>query len=464
VALTAVSRPAHRVTIFAVVALALMLTTIDQTIVATALPSITRSLNTSIAWGGWIITAYSLGLIVVMPLAGKASDQFGRRKLFFAAVITFGIGSLACSLSDNIALLIVFRGMQALGGGSITPTSAGIISDTFADNRDRALGAFSVIFPLGAVFGPIVGGGLLRYWSWPFLFAVNVPICLVVLVVGARVIPADGARRGTSIDIVGAGLLASSLLAWMFGISSLSSSPLLSIKVLPAQIFGFALMVGFVRHTRRSAAPLIPPFLLWSPTFGAINLVNVFAGAATIGFTALVPVYAQARYGLSPLVSGSVLTTRALGMLSTSGLTVLLMRRIGFRRPLALGFLLMAAALLLTALAPPFGLSPFAWLSISGLVCGVGMGICTPASNVAAIHLAPESAAAITGLRGMFRQSGALVSIAVITSILGGSAVPGSQFSAGFVVFAVLLGLATSLVAFVPNDSRTKLPSRDGGQ
>ena len=144
--------------IFAIVSMALFMASVDQTIVATALPAIQRELNAPINWTSWTITIYALGQVMAMPLAGRVSDQYGRKKVFLWAAVVFTTASLLCGLVGNIYLLVVLRGIQAIGGGAFMPSATGIVSDHFGRDRDRALGMFASIFPIGGIVGPILGG------------------------------------------------------------------------------------------------------------------------------------------------------------------------------------------------------------------------------------------------------------------------------------------------------------------
>src|SRR5215467_7050018 len=170
---------AGRYVVFTIVSLALLMASVDQTIVATALPSIQRDLHAQVNWSSWTITIYALGQVLVMPLAGKFGDQYGRKKIFLGAVVLFTTASLCCGLANNIYLLIVLRAVQALGGGAFMPSATGIIADLFGAGRDRALGLFSSIFPMGGIVGPVLGGVVVTYWSWRGIFLVNIPVGLV---------------------------------------------------------------------------------------------------------------------------------------------------------------------------------------------------------------------------------------------------------------------------------------------
>ncbi len=163
----------HRV--FAIVAVGLFMSSIDSTIVATALPAIHTSLHATINWAGWTLTVYSLGMVIVLPIAGKISDELGRRRVFFYAVLLFTVSSLLCGLANSIYLLVAFRALQAFGGGAIQPSAAGLVAEHFGRDRDRAIGLFGTIASGGQVLGPVVGGILVGYLSWRWIFFVNVP-------------------------------------------------------------------------------------------------------------------------------------------------------------------------------------------------------------------------------------------------------------------------------------------------
>ncbi|MEV6415641.1 MFS transporter [Kribbella sp. NPDC051718] len=164
---------AHRRLVFGIVAIGLMMASIDQTIVATALNAIRGDLHAELNWSGWTITIYALGQIIVMPLAGRLGDQFGRKRVFLGAAVLFTVASLCCSLADNIYLLVVFRAFQAIGGGAFMPTATGIVAEQFGRERDRAIGMFTSIFPIGGILGPIIGGIIVTYWSWREIFIVT---------------------------------------------------------------------------------------------------------------------------------------------------------------------------------------------------------------------------------------------------------------------------------------------------
>jgi EmrB/QacA subfamily drug resistance transporter len=444
----AVSR---RFLIFAIVSIALLMSSVDQTIVATALPALQHELHAQVNWSSWTITIYALGQVLMMPLAGKLGDQYGRKQVFLAAAAVFTAASLCCGLADNIYLLIVLRAVQALGGGAFMPSATGIVTSIFGKDRDRAVGLFASIFPIGGIVGPVLGGLFVTYWSWRGIFLVNIPVGIVLLILGTIFIPDIARRRDSHLDVRGIVLLGCTLLPAMLGIAYLGgadSNPLGAQFLIPE---GAALVAAalFVRHAARAESPFISLRFLTGRGFGVMNLLNFLYGATVLGFAPLIPLYAEERYGLSALASGTLLTARAVGMISTAGAAVYLLRRTGYRWPILIGFTLCAVGLVATAASPP-GLSPYLWLAIATGLCGIGNGTSTPAANNATLQLAPEHTAAVAGLRGMFRQSGAITAVSITAAIIARSSSPGMAQAHIFLVFAAILAGSLPLVLFVP--------------
>jgi EmrB/QacA subfamily drug resistance transporter len=438
--------------VFFIVSLGLLMASIDQTIVATALPAIQGDLHAQINWSGWTITIYALGQVLAMPMAGKLADQFGRKRVFLVSAMVFTVASLACGLANDIYTLVALRAVQALGGGAFMPSASGIVSDHFGRNRDRAVGMFSSIFPIGGIIGPIMGGFFVSYWSWRGIFLVNVPIGILVIALAAKFIPHTAPKASSHIDVKGVLLLGLTILSGMLAISYLGSGSVSFYN--PVVLAGLAVAVlaarQFVRHATADPNAFIPINLLRGKGFGLVNLLNFLFGAAALGFGALVPLYAEDRYAISSLSAGTLLTARAVGMICVAGLAVLALRRTGYRLPLVVGSLVAATGLAMMALKP-IGLSPYVWLAVAAGISGLGMGFSVPASNNASLQLAPTQVAAISGLRGMFRQSGAIFAVAVTTAVLARSSDPGAMLGHVFLVFVVILILTVPLIFKIPD-------------
>ena len=449
-----VTQAPHRVAIFAVVALPLLMSTLDGTIVATALHAIQQGLRSSINWTSWVITAYSVGQVLALPLAGKLSDRVGRRRFFFISVLVFTAASLCGGLAGNIYLLITIRAVQAAGGAGFTPSATGIIADNFGSARDKAVGLFGSIFSMGAMIGPIFGGLFVSYWSWRGIFFVNVPIGALLILLGLRYVPPDrkrpdGARQ--PLDVAGMSLLGAGTLALMLGVSYLgeagasAASPLF-IAPVAVGVLGLA---QFARHVRRIPDPFLPPRFIAGRGFGAVNVINILYGGAVAGLLALVPLYAVERYGISTLGSGTLLIAEGISVVVMSSVATMALRRTGYRQPLYVGSVCTAIGFIGLAVGP-VGLSPYAWLAVAGCLIGLGSGWSSPASRNACLQLAPDQSPALAALRSTGRQVGQIVAVSVSAAIIAQSASPGQLEAKVFVAFALLLIACLPVIARVP--------------
>ncbi|HEY7047846.1 MAG TPA: MFS transporter [Jatrophihabitantaceae bacterium] len=449
---------AGRKLVFAIVSLALFMASVDQTIVATALDTLRHDLRAPINWGGWTITIYALGQIVAMPLAGKISDSYGRKRIFLIAVALFTLSSLACGFATSIYMLVPLRAAQALGGGAFVPSATGIVSDMFGRDRDRAIGMFTSVFPIGGIAGPAIGGVFVQYWTWRGIFLVNVPIGVVLLLLGLKFIPRQGTKPAQRFDLVGVCLLGGLLLSIMYGITSLGtgSTTVWEPSVVVPELVGIGLVVAFLRHARLAASPFIPIRLLLGSGFGIMNLINFLFGCSALGFGALVPLYAHDRYGISSLSAATLLIGRAVGMVAVAAAAVFALRRTGYRLPMVAGSVVVAVGLVLMALRPLSGVSPFWWLFGTSALIGIGLGTSIPASNNAILNLAEGEVAAVAGLRGMFRQSGGIAAVSVSTAILARSTHPGTALAAVLAVFSALMVACIPLM-FLVVDQRGRI-------
>lgn len=439
--------------IFGIVATAMMMGSIDQTVVATALPTLHKVLHAQINWVGWTVTVYQLGQVIAMPVAGRISDQFGRKKVFIFCVVLFAVSSLMCGLADNVQMLIVFRGVQALGAGAFMPSATGIVADHFGKDRDRGIGLFTSIVPIGSLLGPVIGGVIIYYWSWRGVFLINLPIAVVIFVMALIVIPASKPKDVPSVDLLGIALLVGTILPLMFAITTLGNghtsftSPIFLAPALVAIVVG----IGFFRRALHVGTPIIPLALLRTRAFATMNFISFMYGGCVLGFGALVPLYAEERYHFASIQAGTLLTARGFGALLVAAGSTYLLRRTGYRLPMVVGFSCAAAGMLLLGFGA-HGVTPYAWLAITAALMGLGNGIAAPATNNATLSFAPGEVASIAGLRGMFRQIGAIVAISVTTAIVARSEHPGIQLGHSFMVFSVIIiFVVVPLVFTVPN-------------
>jgi EmrB/QacA subfamily drug resistance transporter len=452
--------------LFAVLAgMAVLMAAIDSTIMAVALPNLTTALDAPLAWAGWTLTAYQLVQMIMLPLAGKLSDSFGRQRVFVFCVATFTISSALCGLAPNVGLLILFRALQAIGGGGLAPSAYGIIADQYKERRAQALGLYTSVFPMGGIIGPTLGGFILANWSWRELFWINVPIGLVVLLGVWRLLPAgvgESERRPLKVDVVGLLTYATAIVALVYGMTLVAedthqaTSPL----VWGLVALSVLLVVLFVRHIRRSPDPVMDYKLVGRNPFFAANLYSFTQGAAIFGFFSFIPSYAIWGYGLDVFQSGAVMFPRALVMLAASTLAGISIVRTGYRMPMVVGMAVLSGALFLlsrhwtTLPLGPWTLSGFWLLAIFLAFTGFALGFSNPASSNAAVDLAPHQAAALSGIRSMFNMTGGVISLSAVNVLLSFYADKGAGLATVYGLLAGVVLLTIPFALMIPDTAK----------
>jgi EmrB/QacA subfamily drug resistance transporter len=361
--------------IFGALLLVMLLASLDQTIVSTALPTIVGEFG-GLAHLSWIVTAYLLATTIVTPLYGKLGDLFGRRVVLQAAIVLFLLGSALCGLSRSMGELIAFRALQGLGGGGLMVTTMAAIGDIISPReRGRYQGIFGGVFGLSTVLGPLIGGFFVEHLSWRWIFYVNLPLGLVALAVIAWAFTPAPARARPAIDFAGAGTIAVALVALVL-LTSLGGHTFAwdSPQILGLAAITLAALAGFVAVERRAAEPILPLSLFANRTFLVACVVGFVVGVAMFGAVTYMPVYLQVVKGVSPSAAGLQLTPMMGGVLVTSVVSGQIISRIGRYRmfPIA-GTALMTVGLGLLA---TLGTGSSTWAA-SGymLVLGLGLGM-----------------------------------------------------------------------------------------
>jgi EmrB/QacA subfamily drug resistance transporter len=446
--------------VFALISMALLLGSISGTSVSVAFPVIMTSFSTTLVIAGWVLSVNQLISTVAMPVTGKASDIFGRKSVFIISLSLFTLGSLLCALAPNIWTLIFFRAIQALGMGGLMPASSGIVADYFPNSRQQMIGLFTSIFPIGQIIGPNLGGWLVESFGWKAVFWINVPLGIAVLIASAWLLR-RGPREQMSLDLAGTGLLTGSLFALMAGLSEIGSQqmgmPKLLVAILFAASIGF--MVLFVLRESKVKNPIIDMAMMTKRPFLAANIYNFIYGACVLGVSSLIPLYGVEVYSLSTLQSGLILTPRSVGMILMSTVTSVSLVRWGYRWPMLFGTIVTMVSLLL--LGFEFSGTNIAGIHLGNMVLlfgflsllGLGMGTAAPAANNACIELMPDRVATIIGIRGMFRQCGGAVSIAVATLVLHSAENMASGFRIVFFGSVLLMILSIPCIFLMPSSS-----------
>ena len=373
---SALISPQRRNFVFLAIMLGMLMAALDQTIVATALPTIVADLGGA-GHQSWVVTSYLLASTIITALAGRLGDLFGRKRVFQAAVTFFVVGSALCGIAQSMAMLVGARALQGLGGGAITVTATALIGEVIPlRDRGRYQGALGAVFGVTTVIGPLLGGYFTDHLSWRWAFYVNVPLSIVVFFVAAAAIPTLAGRAKPVIDYIGillVGLGATGLtLATSWGGTTY---PWKSATIIGLFVGSTAALAVFVWVESRVAAPILPTRLFGSPVFTVCCVLSFVVGFAMLGALTFLPTYMQFVDGVSATTSGLRTLPMVAGMLSTSMGSGILVGRTGRYKifPVA-GTAVMALAFLLMSRMNP---STSALLqSLYLFILGAGIGLC----------------------------------------------------------------------------------------
>jgi EmrB/QacA subfamily drug resistance transporter len=320
--------------IFGALLLVLLLASLDQTIVSTALPTIVGDLG-GLSHLSWVVTAYLLASTVSGPLYGKLGDLYGRKIVLQVAIVLFLIGSALCGQSQSMTELIAFRALQGLGGGGLLVTAMAAIGDIIPPrDRGRYQGFFGAVFGVATVIGPLLGGFFVDNLTWQWIFYVNLPLGLIALAVIAVAFQPRTDHVHHRIDYLGAAVLTAGLSAIVLftslgGTSYSWSSPFMIALI----VTGVAMLILFPFVEHRASEPILPNALFRNRIFVVASAVGFIIGLALFGAVTFLPLYLQVVKGHSPTVSGLLITPMMAGLLVTSILSGNLISRFGHYRP-----------------------------------------------------------------------------------------------------------------------------------
>jgi EmrB/QacA subfamily drug resistance transporter len=435
---------------------------LDATIVNVALPSIQNDLHLSEGSLQWIVNAYTLVFGGFLLLGGRAGDLLGRKRLFLLGLVIFTGASLLDGLASSEGVLIGARSLQGLGAALVSPAALSIISTTFAEGaeRARALGVWAAIAIGGSAVGLILGGVLTQYFSWPWIFFVNVPVGIAAFALSLRLVPESrDAAAHRSYDVAGAVTVTGGLMALVYAIVDAQTAGWGSAKTLGFFALAIVLLASFVAVELRAKAPLVRLSIFRTRSLLTANVTMFLAMSGMFAMFFFNTLYIQRVLGYGPLKAGLAFLPFTAGVMISAGLASQFAPRIGVRTVAVAGFVLSAAGLALLTRLPVHG-SYAASVLPSILLSSLGMGaVFMPLTLVATTGLEDEDQGLASGLFNTSQQVGGALGLAVLstiatsrTSAAGGSGahalVVGFHwaFAAGAVVMVVALAVLVALL------------------
>lgn len=392
---------------------------LDGTVVNVAVKPIGEDLDAELAELQWVVNAYMLSLASLILIGGSLGDRFGRRRVFMIGVAWFAAASLLCGLAQTSLQLIGARALQGVGGALLTPGSLAILQASLRPaDRSRGIGSWSAYTGIAAALGPLLGGWLIEVASWRWVFLLNVPLAVVVLLVTARHVPESGSRvPGEHFDVLGACLGALGLAGITYALIEAGSGG--GAAVVTAAVVGTVALVSFVQVERRERNPMLPPELFDDRTFSVVNLETFAVYGALGGMIFLLVLQLQVSSGFSPLTAGLSMAPFTVIMLLFSSRSGALAARIGPRTQLIGGPVV--AALGVLVLSRIGADATYLGDVLPGIVLfGSGMTLLVAPLTSTVLAAAPDEDAGIaSGVNNALARAGSLLFVAALPTLVG---------------------------------------------
>ena len=410
---------------FGLLAVSFFMTVVDLTIVNVALPTIGRALHFSESNLQWVVTAYGIAFGGLLLLGGRAADLLGRRRVFMLGLGTFTAASLAAALARTDTFLIAMRALQGVGAAIVLPAALSIVMNMFDEGaeRNKALGIWGALGAGGATFGSIAGGLLTRFAGWEYIFFLNVPIGVLLLIMVPRAVPEsriETARR--RYDPFGASTVTGGLVVLVYAISNAPQAGWSSIRTTGLLAAAVALLTAFVVIESRVQAPLVPLRVFRLRTLAGANAVSFLLGASFFAYIFVGTLYMQQVLGYSALRTGVTWLTASLASVAFAGLSQALVTRGFAKLVMALGMTLIGGGVLWTMQVPVHGSY---WNDLAGpfLITGIGTAFAfIPVSIAALAGVAEREAGLASGLLNTTQQLGGAIGVAIASTVAAGRA------------------------------------------
>jgi EmrB/QacA subfamily drug resistance transporter len=408
--------------ILALLTLAQFMVVLDVAIVNVALPSINRDLHFAAGSLQWVITAYTLTFGGFLLLGGRASDLYGRRKLFIGSVAAFALASLACGLAQSDTMLIITRAIQGLAGAIMSPAALSIVISEFDEGRERniAFGVWAAVSAGGAAAGVLLGGILTQYLSWRWNFFVNVPVGLIVVLAALRLLPhhIGEERKKISLDLPGAALATAGLISVVYGLSKAPNDGWGSWGVWGFIILGAALLIAFVLNERRAKNPLVPLEIFKIRNLAGANFAFLIIACTLFSMFFFLTLYVQNVLHYSPVKTGVSFLPVTFIVAIMSGIVSNLVGKVGYKPPLNLGPLFIALGLFIIEHTMKVGGNY--WHNVfPGLATfAVGMGLTFVSGTLAATSGVPKHYSGLaSGILNTSQQVGGAIGLAILSAV-----------------------------------------------
>jgi EmrB/QacA subfamily drug resistance transporter len=418
---------------------------LDATVVGIALPTIGRSFHSGVGTLQWVVTGYSLTLAAFLLLGGSLGDRVGRKRVFCIGVVWFATASVCCGFAPDAGLLIASRILQGVGGALLTPASLAILQASFQPaDRSRAIGAWSGLGGLATAAGPLVGGYLIAAGTWRWVFFINIPVAIGVLVLAVRHVPEshDPSTAGR-VDAIGAALAVLFLGGLTYGLIEGPDHGWTSAPVLLSLVVAVLTAPAFWLTERYRAQPMLPLDVFRSRQFSGANAVTFVVYGALGGALFLLPIELQIVAHRSPLQSGLALLPVTFMMLAFSARSGQLAARIGPRLQMSIGPLVVGAGLALLVRITPTG-SYVTHVLPAVVLFGAGLAITVAPLTATAMAAAPaEHSGVASAVNNVVARAAGLLAVAVLpllAGITGGSALLPQHFAAGFKTAVLIAG------------------------
>ncbi len=407
--------------ILSILAISQLMIVLDITIVNVAINDIRVDLNVASQTDlQWIITGYTLAFGGLLLLGGKLADRIGRRTIFGIGAVLFSIASLLCGITNSLELLIAARVLQGAGGAMMAPAALSILAVVFDEGRerDRAFAIWAAISAGGAAVGLILGGILVQYLDWRWVFYINVPVGLLAAYGAFRFVPESRDHSAKGFDLIGAVLVTGGLMLLVFGLARTDEFGWTSSETLLTIAAALVLLVAFFISQRIAKSPLLPLGLFRHRNLAGANLGGFFVGSGMFSIFLFVMLWMRQLNGWSALDSGFAFLPVTVFIVVGAGIATMLVSRIGSRPLVTVGPLIAAAGLLYIGLMLELD-SNYATDILPGLILlAFGMGLSFPILFSAAVSgIPPESTGVASGLLNASQQVGGSVGLALLAAL-----------------------------------------------